>query len=290
MDWRVLPYQTADPSWNMAVDEAVFTCYLKGESPPTLRFYGWSPATVSIGYFQDVEREINLEALQQKGFGLVRRNTGGRAVLHDRELTYSVVSGTKEGLPTNLTESYLYISKVFADTLKGLGVDARLNQGAGKQSLTGACFEAPSWYEITANGKKLIGSAQFRYKCSFLQHGSILLSFSAPDLVSVLKTPAKTDDDLIKKLKAKIGSLEEFGVKPEPTELASLIVKSFEKLNGIKFVPGSLSKDETELAHLLVEHKYASDSWNYQRGKTSSQMRINWIQARDVCSREILHR
>ena len=102
MYWRVINYRIADPAWNMAVDEAILISYLEGKSPPTLRFYGWSPATVSLGYFQNVELEINIERLNLKGYGLVRRNTGGRAVLHDRELTYSMVAGANEGLPDNL--------------------------------------------------------------------------------------------------------------------------------------------------------------------------------------------
>lgn len=281
MNWRVLNYQASDPAWNMAVDEAIFTSYLNEESPPTLRFYGWSPATVSIGYFQDVEREINIDNLRIKGYGLVRRNTGGRAVLHDRELTYSVVSGVKNGLPGNLKESYLYISRVFVDALKTFGVEVELNQGADKHAVTGACFEAPSWYELTVKGKKLVGSAQYRQKGSFLQHGSILLGFSAKDLESVLKIPPGLAAVFAEKLRDKICSLEDLGVKPGPTELASQIMASFSELYGISFWPGDLTEKETKLAQKLARHKYSSDEWNYKRGNTSDQLRFNGIQARD---------
>ncbi len=290
MDWRILNYQAADPAWNMAVDEAILTGYLEEKSPPTLRFYGWSPATVSIGYFQDVEREINIDNLRFKGYGLVRRNTGGRAVLHDRELTYSVVSGVKEGLPASLKESYLYISRVLADALQVLGVMVELNHGAGKHAASGACFEAPSWYELTVKGRKLVGSAQYRHKGSFLQHGSILLSFSASDLKSVLNIPSEFSGSFIEKIQDKVCSLEELGIKLEPAELASQIIRSFGKLYGIIFRQGELTNIEMELAHSLVKNKYACNGWNYKPGKTNSQLRFNGIQARNGDLNEILYR
>lgn len=281
MNWRVLTYLKASPAWNMAVDEAILTGYLAGESPPTLRFYGWSPATVSIGYFQDAEREINIDQLRLKGYGLVRRNTGGRAVLHDRELTYSVITGVKEGLPDSLIGSYLYISKAFANALQDLGVKAELNQGAAKHATTGACFESPSWYELTVDGRKLVGSAQFRQKSSFLQHGSILLRFSAADLGSVLYIPSGSLAAFTETLQAKITSLGELGVNLEPSELALKITDSFHALYGITFESGNLTEAETILANSLVKMKYANDEWNYQRGNTHNQMRLNGIQARN---------
>ncbi len=282
MNWRVLNYSSADPAWNMAVDEAVFTGYLQEKSPPTLRFYGWSPATVSVGYFQDVEREIKIDGLRLKGYGLVRRNTGGRAVLHDRELTYSVIAGAREALPNNLMESYLYISRAFANALQGLGVEAELNQGAGKHAASGACFESPSWYEITVKGRKLIGSAQFRHKGSFLQHGSILLRFSGADLGAVLQIPDQSLTAFTEMLQKKIISLEEIGVKLEPAELAMKIIESFRVMYGITFEPGELTKFETDLAHLLVREKYATDEWNYQRGNSCNQMRFIGVQAGNI--------
>lgn len=267
----------------MAVDEAIFISYLEGKSPPTLRFYGWSPPAVSIGYFQSIEREINIERLKLKGYGLVRRNTGGRAVLHDRELTYSIVAGTKEGLPDNLMESYLYISKAFVYAFQDLGVKAEINQGADKYATSGACFESPSWYEITVDGRKLVGSAQLRQKTAFLQHGSILLSFSAADLGTVLNIPAESLETYVTMLQDKIVSLADLGVRLGPSELALKISESFTTLYGIIFEPGELSAFETELASLLASNKYATDEWNYQRGNTRDRKRVIRIQAGDGC-------
>lgn len=284
MNWRVLNYQIGEPAWNMAVDEAIFISYLEGKSPPTLRFYGWSPATVSVGYFQNVGREINIDRLNLKGYGLVRRNTGGRAVLHDRELTYSIVAGAKEGLPDNLIESYLYISKAFAYALQDLGVKAEINQGADKYATSGACFESPSWYEITVNGRKIMGSAQLRQKTSFLQHGSILLSFSAVDLGAVLNISTESLGIFAEMLQGKIISLKDLGIGLGPSELALKITESFGVLYGIIFEPGELSSFETELAHSLVIKKYATEEWNYKRGNTRDQKRVIGIKAGDGCS------
>ena len=279
MIWRILNYQIADPAWNMAVDEGIFTGYLEGKSPPTLRFYGWSPPTVSVGYFQDVGREINIDSLHLKGYGLVRRNTGGRAVLHDRELTYSLVAGIKEGLPNNLIDSYLYISKAFAHALQGLGLKAELNNAAGKHATSGACFESPSWYEITVNGRKLMGSAQLRERGSFLQHGSILLSFSAADLGAVLNLPTGSTQAFIGKLQEKIIALDHLDCGLRPSELAAKVVESFRALYGIAFEPGGLTEYETDLAHWLKLKKYATAEWNYRRGNTRDRMRLIRVRA-----------
>ncbi|NLY74304.1 MAG: lipoate--protein ligase family protein [Firmicutes bacterium] len=277
--WRVLTYQIADPAWNMAVDEAIFIRYLEGISPPTLRFYGWSPPTLSIGYFQDLEREIKIDVIRQKGYGLVRRNTGGRAVLHDRELTYSVIAGVKEGFPDSLIESYLFISRAFIEALRSLGVEAELNQGAAKRGTTGACFESPSWYEITVNGRKLIGSAQLRRQNAFLQHGSILIRFSAADLGAVLNLPDDSSAAYMNMLRAKICCLEELGINLEPSELALKISDSFQKLYGFPFEAGDLNGAELELANSLAKKKYAAERWTYQRGTRHNQTSINGIQA-----------
>ena len=281
MNWRVLNYRTAGPAWNMAVDEGILIGYLEGKSPPTLRFYGWSPATVSVGYFQDIERELKVDRLRRKGYGLVRRNTGGRAVLHDRELTYSIIAGAKEGIPVTLIESYLYISKALAHALQGLGVKAEINQGADKHAASGACFESPSWYEITVNEKKLIGSAQLRQKDSFLQHGSILMNFSGADLGAVLNISTGSLAAYIEGLQRKITSLEGLGIRMGPSQLAAKIIESFEVLYGVNFKPGELSEFEIELAHKLAVEKYATEEWNYKRGNTREQKRTIGIQTGD---------
>jgi lipoate-protein ligase A len=266
MGWRLLPYAIGNPAWNMAADEAIFQTYLEGGVPPTLRFFGWDPATLSVGYFQDLEREIRLDRLCNLGYGLVRRTTGGRAVLHDRELTYTVVAGVRDGLPDGLRDSYLYISKALAAAFQTCGITVSLHAtGAPRHARSGACFEAPSWYELTVDSRKLVGSAQYRKAGSFLQHGSILLDFSGAKLASLLKTAA-TGPALEEELERKVISFAGLGQAIAPEELAGIIAAAFTNLYRIEFQIGTLSPAERELAGRLMKQKYANPEWTYRRG------------------------
>ncbi len=110
--WRFIDSGYCPPAFNMALDEALLDWHSEGKIPPTIRFYGWNPPTLSIGYFQKVEKEIDLEAVKRHGLGFVRRPTGGRGVLHDKELTYSViVSESHPAMPKTVTEAYRVISQ-----------------------------------------------------------------------------------------------------------------------------------------------------------------------------------
>jgi lipoyl(octanoyl) transferase len=273
MNWRLISYKKGTPAWNMAVDEAIYCSYLSGSTPPTLRFYGWDPPTLSVGYFQTIEKEINLAGLTEHGFGLVRRNTGGRAVLHHHELTYSVIAGSKDGLPDSLIGSYLYISKVLVDACRAFGVLAELHEGAAdKGKGTGACFESPSWYELTVDGRKLVGSAQLRQQGSFLQHGSVLIDFSALDLGAVLKLNGISLETWAEKMKSKVTSFKDQGIEVTTTELAREIICSFQKLYHIQIDEGILTPEELAMVEKLISEKYANNHWNLLRGTSMKQL------------------
>src|SRR5690348_12155486 len=108
--WLFIDSGNCSPSFNMALDEALLEWNSQGNIPPVIRFYGWNPATLSIGYFQRMEKEINIEAVKEQGIGFVRRPTGGRAVLHEHELTYSViVPESHKDMPKSVTEAYRVI-------------------------------------------------------------------------------------------------------------------------------------------------------------------------------------
>jgi lipoate-protein ligase A len=270
MNWRLIPFGTGAPAWNMAVDEAIFCSYLAGHTPPTLRFYNWSPPTLSVGHFQEITSEVDLPALAERGFGLVRRNTGGRAVLHHHELTYSVVAGVTDGLPPSLFNSYLYISKALVNACRIFGVAAELHEGAtDRMKGTGACFEAPSWYELTVNGRKLAGSAQLRQHGSFLQHGSILIDFSAEDLGKVLKLTNISFDTWITKMKQRVTSFQNLGVSVTAQGLAGAIVESFQSLYDIRMIEGLLTEEELATVEKLIVRKYGNDNWNLVRGRSA---------------------
>jgi lipoate-protein ligase A len=276
MIWRLLPYAVKTPAQNMAVDEAVLHCYLEGLVPPTLRFYGWDPPALSVGYFQDLAGAVNLANLAAGGFGLVRRPTGGRAVLHHRELTYAVIAGVKDGVPNHLAESYFYISRVFLAAFKHFGVTAELHQKtATKESTTGACFESPSWYELKVNQRKLVGSAQLRRNDSFLQHGSILLDFSAAELAAVLQLPkGVTLDRFIERLQQRVISFRDLGLEIEPVHLANVITDSFRNLYQLDFVEQPLLEIEQQMVQELIIRKYANQEWNYTRGRVMESVKV----------------
>ncbi len=172
-------------AYNMAVDEELLARAQAGEHVPVLRFYTWDPAAVSIGRFQKIEEAVNAAACKQRGIDIVRRITGGRAVLHHRELTYSIIARTDDPLfPTNVLGTYKLIAAGLLRGLRNLGIPAemvsRSNRHASLVKMGAkdpACFSSPSWYEILANSRKIIGSAQRRLSGAFLQHGSILMDY-----------------------------------------------------------------------------------------------------------------
>ncbi|MCY9353275.1 lipoate--protein ligase family protein, partial [Bacillus licheniformis] len=188
--WRFIDSGRRDPAFNMALDEALLFWHSENKIPPTIRFYGWNPPTLSVGYFQNIEKEINLDAVKKHGLGFVRRPTGGRGVLHDQELTYSViVSEEHPEMPKTVTEAYRVISEGILEGFRELGLDAYFaipRTEKEKQSLknprSSVCFDAPSWYELVVEGRKVAGSAQTRQKGVILQHGSILLDLDEDKL------------------------------------------------------------------------------------------------------------
>jgi len=183
--WRFLDSGPNVGIYNMAVDQELLAKAQLGEKMPILRFYDWSPPAVSIGRFQKIKTAVDAEACKRLGFDIVRRITGGRAVLHHNELTYGVIARSDDPLfPPNVLGAYKVIAAGLVAGLKNLGVDAEMVSRTGrhaslvnKNDKDPSCFSSPSWYEIVVNGKKIIGSAQRRLSGAFLQHGSILIDY-----------------------------------------------------------------------------------------------------------------
>jgi lipoate-protein ligase A len=167
----------------MAIDEELLARAQAGEQRPVLRFYTWSPPAVSLGRFQDLETSVIADACRKRGIDVIRRVTGGRAVLHNHELTYSIVSPAGNPLfPDEVLGTYTVIAQGLLAGLRNLGIPAEMVSRSGrhadlvrKESRDPSCFSSPSWYEIVVRGKKIIGSAQRRVRGAFLQHGSVLL-------------------------------------------------------------------------------------------------------------------
>ncbi|HXY62192.1 MAG TPA: lipoate--protein ligase family protein [Nitrospirota bacterium] len=183
--WKFLDTGSSIGAYNMAVDEELLARAQAGEAMSVLRFYGWRPPAVSIGRFQKIENAVNADACKRRGFDIVRRITGGRAVLHQHELTYSIVSRTDNPLfPPDVLGTYMIIAAGLLGGLRNLGINAEMVSRSDRHAALvkkgtkdPSCFASPSWYEILVNGKKIVGSAQRRVTGAFLQHGSVLIGY-----------------------------------------------------------------------------------------------------------------
>src|SRR6202023_2378063 len=190
--WRLLLDPPASGAWNMAVDEVLLDGVANGSGPPTVRFYEWAPPCLSLGYFQAFE-VVDLDGCRRLGVDVVRRPTGGRAILHDRELTYSVaLPASLLGHDGGVLPSYYRLSLALQDGLRRLGVPATLapqSAASGPPEHGPVCFDRPSAHEILLHGRKLVGSAQMRRGGGILQHGSILVEPRIDKLTACLRLP-----------------------------------------------------------------------------------------------------
>ena len=271
--WRLLNDQPATAVWNMAADEAMMLACGSGGYLPTLRFYGWNPPAVSVGYFQRVATEIDQDACREMGIDIVRRLTGGRAVLHEHELTYSlVVREDAPYIPPTITESYRFFSRAIVAGLAKFGAVAQMKQpesskGKVRSVASAACFDAPSHYEITVDGRKLVGSAQVRRDGVLLQHGSVLLSLQPTRVAAVLQT-SRSDcgETLVEELTKKAIGLDEVLGRPiDAVGLAAAIRAGLEEQCGLSFQPGLRSESEINCLAELAKNKYGVKAWNFRR-------------------------
>jgi lipoate-protein ligase A len=194
IEWRLLISPPATGRRNMAVDEAILEAVAAGQAPPTLRLYAWDPPCLSLGHAQSAE-VVDDEALAAAGWDVVRRATGGRALLHTDEVTYSIAGReATPGLVGGVLPSYRQLSQGLHAGLTRLGLHPDPPARAVRREadrLNPVCFEVPSAYEITVGGKKLIGSAQLRRRGSVLQHGSMPLCGDLTRVVHGLRYPDK---------------------------------------------------------------------------------------------------
>ncbi len=252
--WRLINTNHNDAFMNMAIDEALLT-----SEKPVLRFYRWKPAALSLGYSQKMD-EINLIQCEKLGIDYVRRLTGGKAVLHDKELTYSFIIN-EDVMPKRIIDSYMVISNAILFGLKKLGINANMKEPMQKPRQSSICFNEPSYYEIIANNKKLIGSAQTRRNCKVLQHGSILLNIDVEKMCSLFRNCNKRIINLSKK---SVTSIKELNKKVDSNALIRGIKKGFEENFQIKLYDDELTDDEMKLAVKLAKERYSSKQWNFK--------------------------
>ncbi|MHB1419640.1 MAG: lipoate--protein ligase family protein [Bacillota bacterium] len=265
MYWRLIITRGLDACTNMAIDEAILSHLIDGSAPPTIRFYTWDPPAVSIGYFQDMEAEVDRESCQEEGCQWIRRITGGRAVLHDQEVTYSVVAREEHPLlPGGIEDTYLRISACLVAGLSYLGVEAKLAPGTKKGLRTAACFDSASRHEILVGGKKVIGSAQVRRGGCFLQHGSVLLDLDVDKLFTVLRfsiPSSRARENFLRHA----GCLRELKKEIDTESVLEALTKGFTDQLGIALNEEALSAGEQQTIKELIEKKYASSQWNLRK-------------------------
>lgn len=272
--WNFINTGSKNPYYNMAMDEALLNFVSRGEIDPVIRFYTWNPATLSIGYFQRLQKEIDIDKVKEKGYGLVRRQTGGRGVLHDKELTYSViVPESHPNMPSTVTEAYKIISQGLLEGFKNLGFEtyfaiprSKEERDKLKQPRSSVCFDAPSWYELVVEGRKIAGSAQTRQKGVILQHGSILQDIDIDDLFDMFKfknerLKAKMKEIFVQKAVA-INDISNQHITLN--EMENAFEAGFKKGLNIDFKPLELTEKQLEEVQEL-EDKYRSEAWMYRK-------------------------
>lgn len=249
--WRLLPLRVDDAFTSMAIDEALLKLNAEGKSPNTVRFWRWLPSTVSIGCFQSVEREVDLEVAKRYGVDVVRRMTGGGAVFHDHggELTYSVVCRQGE-VPDDIIEAYRLICGGLLRGFQQLGLQA----------------EFRPVNDVLVNGRKISGSAQTRRWGSVLQHGTVLISPNVRQMFELLRvSPEKISDKFIASVYERVTTVErELGRKPSFDEVREAMTKGFADALNIELVEDELTRDELGLVTGLKQ-KYASEEWLRKR-------------------------
>jgi lipoate-protein ligase A len=236
----------------MGIDEALLGSVSSGESPPSLRLYRWSPPCVTVGYFQSLDAEIDLDACHAAGVDVVRRLTGGGAVFHDAEITYSLVVPLGHELaPEDILESYRLICSGLVVGLRLLGVESS--------------FEPIN--DIAASGKKISGNAQTRRQGCLLQHGTVLLALNPELMFSLLRVPAeKLKGKLIEDVKARVTSLSSIlGREVAFEEAGEALKKGFSAAWGAELQPGPLTRTEAAEAQRFATERFSSREWNHRR-------------------------
>lgn len=248
MKWRVIPLEQHDAYTNMALDEACSEAISANAVPPTIRFYGWQPSAVSIGYHQSITDEVNLEECRNQQIDVVRRRTGGGAVYHDGagEITYSVIA-PEIFFPKDIIASYKLICGWIVDALSSLGLQA----------------EFKPINDITLQGKKVSGNAQTRRQGILLQHGTLLYDLDVRKMFSLLKvSQEKISDKMIAAVEERVTSLKRAGISDKEAVYKAL-VEAFTRGKSYEF--GGWTERELLRAKELSDKRYRTTEWNFQR-------------------------
>ncbi|ALV62485.1 Lipoate-protein ligase A [Thermococcus sp. 2319x1] len=248
---RFVPMIVARPEVQMAIDEAIMQARIEGKVEDTVRLYVFKPSSITIGRFQSIEHDVNLDKCRELSIPVVRRITGGGSVFHDQygEITYSVIIGEDfhESLK-NIERSYRFLASPLVKALDELGISG------GFSGLN----------DILANGKKISGSAQTRRKGIILQHGTFMYATRLEVLASVLKVSRKKlQDKGVSSIWERVTTLEREGIRLSRDEVYELLRSKF--FEEFPLEEGELTDYELELAEKLVEERYGNEKWNFQK-------------------------
>jgi lipoyl(octanoyl) transferase len=259
--WRFIDTGRGSAAYNMALDEAISLSVKKEAAPPTLRLYGWAAPSVTIGYFQKIS-EIDVDYCMLNDIPVVRRITGGRAILHADEITYSFSVRTKGQFSGGLIESYRRISAAFHQAFIKAGIspelilNSRTRRLSSQRGVTSPlCFESASYGELTIQGMKVIGSAQKRWSDGLLQQGSIPFFLDREEIGRVFGLTNTTGT---------MAGLTAIVPDLDAEQFKNAVRLSFEETFNIQWSLSPLSKEELSLAQVL-EEKYLSRQWNFRR-------------------------
>ena len=267
--WRLIVERGASGALNMATDEALLTVAEAGEGgrfTPTIRLYEWEEPTLTIGYLQ------KSGPFAECGVPFLRRITGGRAVLHDKEITYSIVCHSSHRLFVDgISEAYAVISGCIRKALGDVGIEAsgagalktRPQIGARRAEAKKSCFHAPARHELLVSGRKLVGSAQRRQKGAFLQHGSILLDVDAKLVGRIFGSDAL----------GTMAWMNEFR-EVDSEEFKKALIRRFQEGFGADINPGPLTEQESELKKTISQRRYSNPEWNFRGKEVCEDIRI----------------
>ncbi|MGD8540252.1 MAG: biotin/lipoate A/B protein ligase family protein [Candidatus Aminicenantes bacterium] len=261
-EWDLIIDETPlDGSWNMAVDEFLLQS-LTDEPQTILRFYSWKNPTVSLGYSQKAPEVVDVEFCKKRGIDIVRRMTGGKLVLHHKEVTYSLASSDTDVFTATLNDSYRLISEALMAGLKKMGLTPSLASPAPQKYVRGnlPCFSYPSRNEVEFQGRKIIGSAQKRVDTKFLQHGSIPLEEDDELLTSISLLKGASEKVRMISLTQALGSKIKFNWAVEG--FAQGVAEYF----CIRLKKRTLSKNENETVRQIQKDKYGSPAWTFGSG------------------------
>jgi lipoate-protein ligase A len=253
-EFRFLDLEVNSAFDNMATDEAIMLSLKEGVVPPTLRLYRWQPSAVSIGTFQGMTEEVDVEFCRSQGIDCIRRITGGGAVYHDLdgEVTYSILLPKGHPLvPDDIVESYKILCSGIIEALDILGIKS----------------EFKPINDIVVGGKKISGNAQTRRHSCVLQHGTTLLDLDVELMFTILKVPQeKISDKMIADVKQRVTSIRDLqGDSVTVSDLKDALREGFSKALKVSLEEGVLTKKEKLDAAQLSSEKYTTKEWNYRR-------------------------